>query len=200
MNLEIIDKNKWMPFVWWISVFLVWLLYKLNYVCLLDCGDKICLNGGHLDTSTCNCVCPDLYKGSTLCDKGECEDESFHSYFTIVICKPTEPLSSLKSYTTTPVPTLLYPPPWYSCVCNLLIYWCWFICLICSFFLSMWFQWIALLMGRSVRSHSLMVILTSVNFPTCPLSALICVVTVNGKHPRPVRQILAGDIFIDWTQ
>ncbi|XP_046562722.1 cysteine-rich venom protein Mr30-like [Haliotis rubra] len=36
---------------------------------LCDCGDKLCLNGGSLDTSTCSCMCTGTWTGDT-CSKG----------------------------------------------------------------------------------------------------------------------------------
>ncbi|XP_067684997.1 cysteine-rich secretory protein 3-like [Haliotis asinina] len=35
---------------------------------LCDCGDKLCLNGGSLDTSTCSCMCRGTWTGDT-CSK-----------------------------------------------------------------------------------------------------------------------------------
>ncbi len=35
-----------------------------------DCGGKICLNGGSLNTNDCTCTCLDLYKGD-ICDQCE---------------------------------------------------------------------------------------------------------------------------------
>ncbi|XP_067685387.1 cysteine-rich venom protein Mr30-like [Haliotis asinina] len=38
---------------------------------LCDCGDKLCLNGGSLDTTTCSCTCTGLWTGDT-CTKKKC--------------------------------------------------------------------------------------------------------------------------------
>ncbi len=37
----------------------------------VDCGGKLCYNGGTLDLETCTCQCDDLYKGDH-CEKREC--------------------------------------------------------------------------------------------------------------------------------
>ncbi|XP_071083500.1 cysteine-rich venom protein Mr30-like [Haliotis cracherodii] len=36
---------------------------------LCDCGDKLCLNGGSLDTSTCSCTCTGIWTGDTCTEK-----------------------------------------------------------------------------------------------------------------------------------
>ncbi|XP_067683279.1 cysteine-rich venom protein Mr30-like [Haliotis asinina] len=36
---------------------------------LCDCGDKLCLNGGSLDTSTCSCTCTGNWAGDTCTEK-----------------------------------------------------------------------------------------------------------------------------------
>ncbi|XP_046573999.1 cysteine-rich venom protein Mr30-like [Haliotis rubra] len=36
---------------------------------LCDCGDKLCLNGGSLDSSTCSCTCTGIWTGDTCTEK-----------------------------------------------------------------------------------------------------------------------------------
>ncbi|XP_071083982.1 cysteine-rich venom protein Mr30-like [Haliotis cracherodii] len=36
---------------------------------LCDCGRKLCLNGGSLDTSTCSCMCKGIWTGDTCTEK-----------------------------------------------------------------------------------------------------------------------------------